>query len=259
MTPARRGLLRRLLLSGLRIALAVYLLACLGLYLAQDGLLYHPTAALPDPQSRLQLDSGGVRLNVSAREASGAAAIVYFGGNAEDVAQTLPDYAAAFPDRAIYMLHYRGYGGSAGAPREADLHADALALYRHVRARHPQVSVIGRSLGSGIAVRLAASAAVDKLVLITPYDSIERVAQARYPLFPVSLLLRDKYESWRYAPRITAPTRIVIAGRDQLVPPEHAETLAQAFAPGVAHILRYPAADHHTVLDEPGFYARLLD
>ena len=92
-------------------------------------------------------------------------------------------------------------------------------------ARHSQITVIGRSLGSGIATYLASQRPVSRLLLITPYDSIANVAAGRLPMFPVHWLLLDKYESWRYAPQITAPTRILAAEHDDVIPRLHTDAL----------------------------------
>ena len=72
----------------------------------------------------------------------------------------------------------------------------------------------GRSLGSGVAVRLASQRPASRLILITPYDSLQDLATAQFPFVPVKWLLRDKFESWRYAARITVPTLIVAAEHD---------------------------------------------
>jgi pimeloyl-ACP methyl ester carboxylesterase len=76
----------------------------------------------------------------------------------------------------LYLLHYPGYGGAAGRPSETALVADALALFDQVAARHPRVTVIGRSLGSGVAIQVASARPVERLVLVTPYDSLMEIA-----------------------------------------------------------------------------------
>jgi pimeloyl-ACP methyl ester carboxylesterase len=98
------------------------------------------------------------------------------------------------------------------------------------------VIVVGRSLGSGIAVHVASVRRVARLVLVTPYDSMVGIASGQYPYFPVSLILRDRYESWRYAPRVRAPTRIIVADADEVIPRASSEQLYGRFAPGIAHM-----------------------
>lgn len=250
--------LKRWLYRALRVGGLAYVLSCLGLYLGQRALLYHPPAEhRTDPAHLETLLVPGAALNVSVHQQAGDDALIYFGGNAEDVSQSLADYAAAFPDHAIYMLHYRGYGGSTGTASEESLHADALALYERVRQRHSRITVIGRSLGSGVAIHLAARQPVERLLLVTPYDSILNVAQARFPAMPVRLLLKDKFESWRDAPQITVPTLLLVAGNDDIIPSTHAAALLAAFRPGVARLETLPDTDHNSIADDPEYLVRL--
>jgi uncharacterized protein len=247
----------RILIVLVAIAAALYLAACAALYFFQRSLIYYPQPAGSVAASRMTLRSGDVDLVVSIRERAGPGAVIYFGGNAEDVSAGLPELARAFPDRALYLMNYRGYGGSAGSPSEAALHDDALALFDMARKNHQDVVVIGRSLGSGIAVRLAAQRPVSRLVLVTPYDSLQELAAAQFPLFPVRWLLSDKYESGRHAHRVTAPTTIIQAERDEVIPRASTEGLARRFGPGVAKLTVVPGTGHNTVSDHPLYFELL--
>jgi len=183
----------------------------------------------------------------------GPDAVVYFGGNAEDVNFSLPGLAAAFPKHAIYLMHYRGYGGSTGKPSEDALVADALALLDRVRSEHINVVVIGRSLGSGVAVHLASLRPVARLILVTPYDSLVGLAANQFPLFPVHWLLLDKFESWRYAAQVNVPTLIVAADRDEVIPRTSTEALYARFHSGVATLRVVAGASHNTISESPEY------
>ena len=98
---------------------------------------------------------GGRAARVAAPSSTSAATPKTWPGNIEP-------FAEAFPDRSLYLVNYRGYGGSSGRPSEAGLVADALAVFDHVRTQHPDIAVMGRSLGSGVAVQLAAVRPVDR-------------------------------------------------------------------------------------------------
>jgi pimeloyl-ACP methyl ester carboxylesterase len=186
------------------IAGVVYAGCCVVLFALQRSMIYTPQRRLIDRRDcTFALMVDGARLLVSRRTEPGPDAVVYFGGNAEDVAASVPGLVRAFPGRSIYALHYRGYNGSAGKPSEAALIADALALYDLVYGTNPHIVVIGRSLGSGVAIHVAALRGVERLVLVTPYNSLEELAAQRFPLFPISWLMLDKFESWRYAPQVT--------------------------------------------------------
>lgn len=219
------------MITVLALVLAAYLALCALVFFRQRSMIYFPQAF--DGGSVLAL-GGGARVGVTLVEQPGAAAVIYFGGNAEAVDASLPDLQAAFPGQSLYLMHYRGYGATPGEPTEEGLFADAQALHDYVRARHPQVTLVGRSLGSGIATRLASVHPVERLVLVTPYDSIGAVAAHHFRWLPVRLLLRDRYDSASYAPHVSAPTTILVAERDEVIPRASSEALYRAFRPGLA-------------------------
>lgn len=247
------------LLAGLLIAAAaLYALACLGLYLAQRSLIFYPQPRrFGADTSVMKMQLNGAQLEVSARQLAGPRAVIYFGGNAEDVSGSLPSLTDAFPGQALYLLHYRGYGGSAGKPTQEGLFADALALFDQLNAQHPDITVIGRSLGSGVAVHLASVRPVSRLLLVTPYDSIAALAAQQFPMFPVRWLLTDKFESWRYAPLVTVPTTIIAAEHDEVIPRASTDLLLTRFKPGVAHYVMIPGSGHNTVSEHPAYQAAL--
>jgi len=246
-----------LLLMGL--AAAAYVGLCALLFLMQRSMIYLPPPARPDPPgaAMLTVPGDGAELRVSTRPRAGRHALVYFGGNAEDVTDSLPALAATFPEHALYLPHYRGYGGSSGRPSEAALFADALALYDRVAAEHAEIVVIGRSLGSGVAVHLASRRPVTRLVLVTPYDSIRDLAERQFPYLPVRWLLLDRFESWRYAGRVTAPTLILMAEHDEVIPRDSTEALHTRFRPGIARLEVIAGTSHNTIAASPRYSALL--
>lgn len=228
------------------------------MYLGQRELIYFPQPrVLPAGVHDLVLDTAGARLQVSVRELHGAPASIYFGGNAEDVSRTLPELARHLPGHALYLLHYRGYGASTGQPSEANLFADAEALHDYVAARHPRVEVIGRSLGSGVAVHLASRRPVSRLVLVTPFDSLAAVASEQFPWLPVDWLLRDRYDSARFAPQVDAPTLLLVAAQDTLVRPARSEALRRAFRHAAVELRTLDSVDHNSIGLHPDYGAAL--
>ena len=251
--------MRRAFVSLLVTAVAIYAGLCLLLYLGQRSMIYLPPSAGAGAGEVETLEVSGATLAVSVRSRPGPRALVYFGGNAEAVAWSLPELAEAFPEHALYALHYRGYGASTGRPAEAALHADALALFDRVHAAHPEVVVVGRSLGSTVAVRVASLRPVVRLVLVTPFDSLANLGARHFPLFPVRWLLTDRYEAWRDASRVTAPTRLIVAERDEIVPRGLAEALLARFPPGVAKLVLVPGAGHNTISASPDYLPLLRE
>ena len=239
-------------------AVAVYALACLGLFLGQRSLIYYPppTAAFPVPVTTSLAVPGAV-LRISERPLASKSALIYLGGNAEDVTASLPALDKAFPGHALYLMHYRGYAGSTGAPSEQALVDDAVLLFDRVAAAHPEVEVVGRSLGTGVAMQLAARRPVRKLVLVTPFDSIADLAAQQFPVFPVRWLLKDRYESWRYAQQLRMPVLVLMAGRDEVIPAWSTQRLLSRFAPGVATARVIPEAGHNTISASPAYVPAL--
>jgi pimeloyl-ACP methyl ester carboxylesterase len=236
----------------------VYVGLCAALFFVQRSMLYYPQPRLRgETSATLPLSVDGAELVISVRPHDGPNAIVYFGGNGEDVTFNLPSFSAAFPEHSLYLMNYRGYGGSSGSPSEAALSQDALTLFDYVHARHPNVVVMGRSLGSGVAIRLASQRPATKLVLITPYSSIAALGARQFPMFPVKWLMRDRYESWRYAPLIQVPTLFVVAARDEIIPRASTDDLYAHFRAGVATLRVIPDVGHNTVSASP-MYAETL-
>lgn len=250
----------RNLLPFLGAALVAYLLLCALMFATQRSHVYFPTP----PGSRagaeaLWLESQGQRLLVWSLRRSGSRALIYFGGNAEDVGMNFDAFLRAFPAHSLYLVNYRGYGGSSGRPSEAALAADALVVFDHVRARHAEVSVVGRSLGAGVAVRLASERPVERLVLVTAFDSLVNLAREHFRWLPVGLLLRERYESTARAPRVRAPVLLVVAGEDEIVPRRRSLALAAAFRPGQARVVVAPGVGHNTLDLSPLYLQSVRD
>ena len=146
----------QVVLIALSTVALIYLALCAALLVFQRSLLYFPQpSSLGSRDTTISLRVADAKVVASVRPRVGSDAVIYFGGNGEDVTGSAPGLMAAFPDHALYLLHYRGYGGSAGTPSEAAIVADALALFDEARREHRDIVVVGRSLGSGVAVRVA--------------------------------------------------------------------------------------------------------
>jgi uncharacterized protein len=116
-----------------------------------------------------------------------------------------------------------------------------------VHEKHPNISVVGRSLGSGVAVYLASNRNVDNLVLATPYDSIENIAKKSFPIFPISLLLRDKFNSASRVQSITAKTLVILAENDEVVHRENSDALIAQFPSDKVTVKVIQGTNHNSV------------
>jgi pimeloyl-ACP methyl ester carboxylesterase len=250
----------RTLVLLVAIPTALYLVLCAALFMFQRALIYYPQPrAFGTAETLLRLPLDDAQVLVSTRPHDGSKALIYFGGNAEDVSRSLPLFAQTFSDHALYLMHYRGYGGSSGSPSEEAIARDAMTLFDKVYAEHPHIAVVGRSLGSGVAVRLASYRPAAKLLLITPYNSLQELAARQFRWFPVRWLLKDKYESWRYAEHITVPTRLIVAEHDEVIPGSSTQRLYSHFAKGVATLQVIPGTGHNSISDSPDYLKALGD
>jgi fermentation-respiration switch protein FrsA (DUF1100 family) len=232
-----------------RIAAAVlvtYAVLCALFFVLQDRFIYHyiPPVDRPGAES-LRLKSGDAVVKVWVLHPGLHPAVIYFGGNLDDVGANLPDFSQTFPDRTIYLVNYRGYGGSTGRPSEAALVGDAQAIYDWAAPRHDRITVMGRSLGTGVATALAASRHVERLILITPYDSLTNVVADDAPWLPVSWLMRDHYNSASRIANVHAPVLLMIAGRDSVILRPRSDALNAAIPESLRSTVVIKSATHN--------------
>lgn len=240
------------------IALVIYVLLCAAMYFAQDRLLYFPSPEVDRPGARaLHLHSGTETVKVWELHGGARPALIYFGGNGEDVGFNIPELDQHLPGLAFYLVNYRGYGGSTGVPREDALIADAEAVYDWVRARHGSIMVMGRSLGTGVAVALATRRPVAGVVLVTPYDSIANIGAGRYPWLPVRWLIKDPYNSLARMKQVRAPVFVLIAGQDESIPKARSDALIAAIPAGLGHTVIVPEAGHNDIETFPSYWEGL--
>ncbi len=227
-------------------AVLLYAGLCAYLFVAQRSMLYYPTPEVASAAATaLRIESGSAVLKVWLVARPGPDAVIYFGGNADAVEQHIVPFSAVITDRSLYFVNYRGYGGSTGRPTERALFADSVRIFDRVHKDHAHVSVIGRSLGSGVAAYLATQRPVERLVLVTPYDSIERVAQGQYRWFPIFLLLKDRFDTLSRVPKISAPTLVVIAKDDEIIPRPRTDNLLAAFPPAQVNVTVLSGVSHN--------------
>ena len=235
-------------------ALGIYLVPCAYLYFKQRSMLYYPQPArVMEGAREVTYQHEGESLSGWVLHEGQDKALLYLGGNAEQIEHNEALFPALFADRSVYLPHYRGYGNSTGEPTEEALYSDALFLFDHIARHHSSVVVMGRSLGSGVATYVAARRPVEKLILVTPYDSIEGLARQHYPYLPVSLLLKDKFRSDLRAPEIEAPTLIIVAEDDTTVPPPRSKRLLERFDSAVATLKVIEGRGHNDVADAPAY------
>jgi hypothetical protein len=219
------------------------------LYIFQRDILYHPRDDLIEEFPHFTLHNQNENIIVTHINQSQDKAIIYFGGNAESVDYRVDTLSSLFPNRTIYLLNYRGYGKSSGEPTQEGLCSDGLALYDLVSKKHKSISIIGRSLGSGVASFVAERRDIDKLVLVTPFDSITKVAQERFRLYPASILIKDRFNSIDRVENIEAPTLIILAKDDKVVSPKRSQALILAFPQNQIKVATISDVSHNDIVE----------
>ena len=240
-------------------ALAIVLGA---LYVVQRKLIY-----FPNRMSRAEFEatvngSFGDRVSVLAPfdaavfeppNVSIVGTAIFFHGNAGlglDRAYLVPSFARR--GLRLVLAEYPGYGPRQGKPSEKALVNDANAFYEHVSLAYPDTPIllVGESLGSGVAVQVAATQMTrrpSRLVLLTPFLSLAETAARAYPLLPVRFLVRDRFDSARDLPRYGGVVAILVAGNDQVVGAEQGRALAQiSRSRGETVVVELPEAGHNS-------------
>jgi dienelactone hydrolase len=160
------------------------------------------------------------------------------------------DAGKLFPNMAVLAVNYRGYGDSHGVPAEIQMVEDGCMLFDWMAARAHvdprRIAVVGRSLGSGVAVQVAKERPAHSVVLITPYDSILAIAKRKFRVMPIEYMLRHRFESIKYAPALKAPTYVLRAASDDVVPHSHTDQLVAKLAQLCGDDI-VPASDHMNI------------
>jgi uncharacterized protein len=242
-------------LKWLLIIAASYVAIVALMYFMQRAMMYFPErvrtapgeAGFPEAEEIVLNSAGGERViawHVAAR--GDKPVVLYFHGNGGALRYRVGRFRALTADgTGLLALSYRGYGGSSGCPSEAGLIADGIAAYAFAASRYPadRIAFWGESLGSGVAIAVAAQKVIGRLVLEAPFASAVEVAAHAYPFVPVRWLMKDQFRSDLRVAKITAPVLILHGERDRVVPIESGERLyAMINAP--KRFVRFPAAGH---------------
>ena len=237
-------------------ALVAYAALVGGLFLFQRQLIYFPDKTRPELAGLEQL---GVREIVLATEDGlsllswylpghpGRPVILYFHGNGGHLGHRVERLLRfAREGYGVLMLEYRGYGGNPGTPTENGFYTDAraaLGFLEHEGVAANRLVLYGESLGSGVAVELAAQHDVAGVILEAPFTSVAEVAQCHFPYIPAARLVIDRFDSRSRIGKVRAPILVLHGERDRVVPVRFGRALFEAapqpkegwFAPEAGH------------------------
>lgn len=214
------------------IAAAIYAGLCLSLFLFQSRLVFLPSRALSATPERIGLQyedvwlrtDDGVRIHgwfLPHAEPRGT--LLFFHGNAGNISHRL-ESMELFHQLGLNTLivDYHGYGNSEGSPGEAETYLDADAAWRHLTEARGipagRIVLFGRSLGAGVAAWLAARAEPAGLILESAFASVPDMAATVYPIFPVRLLARIRYDAEAALGKVRAPVLVIHSAGDEIVP-----------------------------------------
>ncbi len=233
-----------------------YLGMLAALFLAQRSLLFPvPTtdrvspeaAGFPEAEEHVLATADGEKVIVWHVPAKpGRPVVMFFHGNADFLAGLVGRFRGIVSDgTGLVALSYRGYAGSSGRPSETGLLVDAAAAYAFAAARYAPERIVpwGFSLGSGVAVAIAAEHPVGKLILEAPYTSVADVAAAVFRFAPVHYLMLDKFRSDQRIRHVTAPLLIMHGDRDSTISISFGERLF-ALAHEPKQFVHFPEGGH---------------
>ncbi len=255
------------MLTTLLVVASIAIAICALAWWGQERLIFFPqplalTVSLPPRVEPLEvIAADGARLHGWIRRGAvgRAPAVIAFGGNAEEISGVLAD--AQWPDDfSIVAINYRGYGASEGTPGEQTLTADAVTIHDAIAGRDDidaqRIVVFGRSLGTAVAVHLAAERPVAGVMLVSPFDSLVAVGRHHYGWLPVAWLLRHRFDAARLATGNRMPLLVVVGDADTIVPPARSRALFDAWA-GPKEWVSLRGANHNDVAAHEAFWTSI--
>lgn len=237
-------------------------MACIGLYTSQESIIFPAQTANKTTYQNLESNCPNSSWQFLTKDKTNLQGwlvddnhekpiYLYYGGNAEDVAYTFESFHNTI-NRSLLAVNFRGYGRSAGNPSEKKLFSDALEIFDAIQEKYKgrSIGLIGRSLGSGVACYVASQRPIKNLILITPYDSLKAVAQTKYPIMPISILLKHPFDSYLNSEKISAPTLFLLAQFDYVIPNDNSMNLFNHW-PSKKYIQTIQNATHNNIIDMP--------
>ncbi|MES2761093.1 MAG: hypothetical protein V4677_02760 [Bacteroidota bacterium] len=266
-----KKLIKFLKITGIIMGI-IYLAICTLLYVKQDDLLFHPQPNTNKEVAEIirtytefdticfQMSDGNRTYGYISKDTikEKLPLVLYFGGNAEEVSH-LADFKKNFPNTVMALINYRSFGLSQGVISEKTMFSDALEVYDQLM-KNPEIDpnkviVIGRSIGTGVATYLSSLRKTNATVLITPYENMIDVAFEKYPFVPISLLIKHRFESDKYAPNISTPMLALISKNDQVIPKHHAYALTKVWK-GKTEVLEVNE-DHNSIMNNETVWKRI--
>ena len=234
----------KILLQFIYFLVGLYFLICILLYFFQERLIFFPQKLAIDhafnfngdfEEKIFQVDEETTihALHFFAKNPKGV--ILYFHGNAgslDDWGGVADDFVQMNYD--VLISDFRGFGKSTGKISETGFYQDAQMLYDILLEKYDasQITIFGRSLGTGVAVDLASGNKAERLILETPFANFADLAQSRFKIFPVKALLKFGFPNKDKIEKVDCPVHILHGTNDQVIPYHHAKELKSVLKSG---------------------------
>ncbi len=256
-------------LKWFKIIALIYIMIGVALYFLQDKFIFHPKKLPADYLYKFDVPFRQIDLPVNEEknlsivqftvpDSIRKGIVLYFHGNRENINRYAP-FAQNFTrnNYEVWMIDYPGYGKSTGKRKEKILYEDALTLYKMAISKVAADSIIiyGKSLGTGIAAQLASVRDCKKLILETPYYSMDALAKYYFFIFPVVPMMKYSIPTYQYFEYINAPVTIFHGTKDRVIPYKHAKKLA-ALQKGV-ELIKIEKGRHNNLNDFTLFHQKL--
>ena len=209
------------------------------MYFTQDAILFHSQKLSADYQYKFDIPSREINYPVTDKknlsivqftvpDSICKGVVLYFHGNRKNINRYVP-YVKNFTKNGyeVWMMDYPGFGKSTGERNEKVLYEDAYRLYKMARKSFSvdSITIYGKSIGTGIAAQLASTRDCKRLILETPYYSIDVLAKHYFFIYPVNPMTRYAFPIYEYLENVTAPVTIFHGTKDGTIPYSHAEKL----------------------------------
>lgn len=256
MLSTPQNLLKQKLKKGALVLLCIYIMVGSLLYFLQEKMMFFPTVLEQDYQYKfsqpfeelfLKTDEEAVINAIHFKVKNPKGVILYFHGNAGDLSRW-GFVAEYFVEKQydVLIMDYRTYGKSTGKLSEQALYTDAEFFYNYLKERYneDEITLFGRSLGTGIAAYLASKNKPKQLILETPYYSITDVAKSRFPIFPVEKLLKYRLPTFQYIQKVSCPITMFHGTEDVVVPYKSAKKLFKSAPKALTTFVTIDGGNH---------------
>jgi uncharacterized protein len=252
------------------IAFAIYAVCGVALYFLQEKFLFHPKKLPEDYIFNFPLPFKEINLAVNNERSISIVwftvpdsvckgVVLYFHGNMQNIERYAP-FASNFTKNnyEVWMIDYPGFGKSTGERTEQIIYDDAKEFYKMARARFGKDSIViyGKSIGTGIASQLASIKDCKRLILETPYYSIDALFAHYAFIYPVSWMCKYHFPTYQYFEKANVPITIFHGTRDEVIPYSNAKRLMKVTRPG-DELITIEKGKHNNLNDFPLFHQKL--